>query len=270
MAEHNAIAFAFDERAVRVLPTNSGSFSVVAKDVADVLGYQWNGAQRISHVPEEWRGVTSVVTPSGNQEMLTLTEEGLYFFLSRSDKPKARPFQKWLAGEVLPSIRKNGFYGKGPSISQQLSAHGVRLRLLDKLEAERHPEKRLAIHQQLEHASRLLGLPTPALNAIGHEARPAAESPLIADFWEVIALLLGSDDEHQLNHARSDRLIALNLLQVERAAKAARLSMPRLDELRRVLRHSQSPRFVDMKSVNSRYGSTVKCWVFETEPGEEM
>lgn len=42
--------------------------------------------------------------------MLTLTEHGLYFFLGRSDKPAALPFQKWLAGEVLPSIRKTGAY----------------------------------------------------------------------------------------------------------------------------------------------------------------
>lgn len=42
--------------------------------------------------------------------MLTLSEPGLYFFLGRSDKPKALPFQKWLAGDVLPSLRKSGRY----------------------------------------------------------------------------------------------------------------------------------------------------------------
>lgn len=46
--------------------------------------------------------------------MLTLSEQGLYFFLGRSDKPKALPFQKWLAGEVLPAIRKTGKYEKQP------------------------------------------------------------------------------------------------------------------------------------------------------------
>lgn len=270
MADHNAIAFAFDERAVRIFPTNTGSFDVVAKDVADVLGYRWNGSQVIAHVPEEWRGVRSVLTLQGNQELLTLTEEGLYFFLSRSDKPKARPFQKWLAGEVLPSIRKNGFYGKGPSISQQLAAHGVRLRLTKELKVETDPAVRLALHQQLDHVSRLIGIETPALEAIGRSERPASESPLITDFWEAIALLIGETDEHKLNHARSTGLLAINLLQVERAAKAARLSMPRLDELRRVLRHSQSPRFVELKAVNSRHGGTVKCWVFEREEGEEV
>jgi hypothetical protein len=44
------------------------------------------------------------------QDMLCLSEPGLYFFLSRSDKPAALPFQKWIAGDVVPSIRKTGSY----------------------------------------------------------------------------------------------------------------------------------------------------------------
>lgn len=42
--------------------------------------------------------------------MAVLSEHGLYFFLNRSDKPKALPFQKQVAGEILPSIRKTGRY----------------------------------------------------------------------------------------------------------------------------------------------------------------
>ena len=50
------------------------------------------------------------MTPRGPQEMAVLTERGLYFFLGRSDKSKALPFQKWIAGDVLPAIRKTGSY----------------------------------------------------------------------------------------------------------------------------------------------------------------
>ena len=58
----------------------------VAKDVAETLGYKWNGNKTIGHIPEEWRGVESVSTPTGNQELIVLSEQGLYFFLGRSDK----------------------------------------------------------------------------------------------------------------------------------------------------------------------------------------
>lgn len=62
---------------VRVVDVN-GEPWFVAKDVCEALGYQWNGAARIAHIPEEWRGVTSVVTPGGTQEMATLSEQGLF------------------------------------------------------------------------------------------------------------------------------------------------------------------------------------------------
>ena len=102
--------FAFGEHLVRSITDENGDPWFVAKDVALALGYQWNGVSRIVHVPEEWRGVTSVVSPGGMQEVSTLSEQGLYFFLGRSDKPRALPFQKWLAGEVLPMLRKSGTY----------------------------------------------------------------------------------------------------------------------------------------------------------------
>ena len=102
--------FAFEEQLVRCRLDEHGEPWFVAKDVAVALGYQWKGISTIGHVPEEWRGVYSVQTPSGTQTMLTLSEQGLYFFVARSDKPRALPFQKWLAGEVLPSLRRTGRY----------------------------------------------------------------------------------------------------------------------------------------------------------------
>ena len=103
--------FAFGEHLVRSITDENGDPWFVAKDVALALGYQWNGSSRIAHVPDEWKRVTSVVTLRGDaQDMPLLSEQGLYFFLGRSDKPRALPFQKWLAGEVLPTLRKSGTY----------------------------------------------------------------------------------------------------------------------------------------------------------------
>lgn len=106
---------------VRTIIGNDGELLFIAKDVAETLGYTWKGISgTIPHVPEEWRGVRSVQTPSGKQEMATLTEQGLYFFLGRSDKPSALPFQKWIAGEVIPAIRRTGSFSV--SIPQTYSA----------------------------------------------------------------------------------------------------------------------------------------------------
>ena len=97
---------------VRVIERD-GEIYFVAKDVAQALGYSSSStpAQLMQSVPEIWKGIKRIDTPGGEQEMLCLTEQGLYFFLGRSDKPKALPYQMWIAGEVIPSIRKTGSYG---------------------------------------------------------------------------------------------------------------------------------------------------------------
>ena len=100
---------------VRVIE-NCGELFFVARDILRALEYadDYNPSRAIQAVPEEWKGVHRMHTPGGEQEMLTLSEQGLYFFLARSDKPKALPYQKWIAEEVLPSIRKTGSYSMAP------------------------------------------------------------------------------------------------------------------------------------------------------------
>ena len=124
--------FEFEGQPLRVHLDAAGEPWFVAKDVALALGYQWNGSARIAHVPEEWKRVTSVVTLRGDaQNMQLLSEPGLYFFVARSDKPRALPFQKSLAGEVLPSLRRLGRYempGRNGSQPVSLSPAALRLR----------------------------------------------------------------------------------------------------------------------------------------------
>jgi anti-repressor protein len=103
--------FNYDKSEVRTTIVNGDPW-FVAKDVAEALGYKWNGNKTIGHIPEEWGGVESISTPSGNQEIIIISEPGLFFFLNRSDKKSALPMQKWVAGKVLPSIRKTGAYSQ--------------------------------------------------------------------------------------------------------------------------------------------------------------
>ncbi len=97
------------------------TFDVVAKDVVECVGTLWKGTDCIRHVPQQWRGVRSVRTPSGTQEIITLSEEGLFFYLSRSDKPAALSFQMKVNGEILPQIRRTGSYSvqKQPQTLEQ-------------------------------------------------------------------------------------------------------------------------------------------------------
>lgn len=58
------------------------------------------------------KGVTLTDTPTsgGTQQLVYINEKNLYKVIMRSDKPQAEPFQDWVCGEVLPSIRKHGAY----------------------------------------------------------------------------------------------------------------------------------------------------------------
>lgn len=107
----NVIPFKFEAFEIRTLVIGGEPWFVV-KDIAGALEYAKTSApaKLVEHVPEQWKGVNRIHTPGGIQRLLLLSEQGLYFFIGRSDKPKALPFQMWLAGDVLPAIRKHGRY----------------------------------------------------------------------------------------------------------------------------------------------------------------
>ncbi|NET30641.1 MAG: hypothetical protein F6K19_01380 [Cyanothece sp. SIO1E1] len=93
---------------IRVLHKNDETLWFVAKDVCDVLG------TLTKHLPaildEDERGVDTIDTPGGKQKMTIISESGFYGLVVKSRKPIAIPFRKWVTNEVLPSIRKTGYY----------------------------------------------------------------------------------------------------------------------------------------------------------------
>lgn len=107
-------SFVFGNSDVRVAQDETGTLWFVAKDVAEALEYPETSLGQMNNltqaVPDEWKGHKPIMTLGGKQDVLCLAEAGLYWFLGRSDKSKALPFQKWIYGEVLPSIRKTGGY----------------------------------------------------------------------------------------------------------------------------------------------------------------
>lgn len=60
---------------------------------------------------DEEKDVLSVHTPGGYQSVTIINESGLYSLILSSRKPEAKAFKKWVTSEVLPSIRRTGFYG---------------------------------------------------------------------------------------------------------------------------------------------------------------
>ena len=102
---------------------------LIGKDVAVALGYKNPRDAITRHVDAEDKGVVKHDTPSGEQEMLIINESGLYSLILSSKMPKAKAFKRWVTGEVLPALRKNGVYEtvKAQQHIEQLEATNDRL-----------------------------------------------------------------------------------------------------------------------------------------------
>ena len=103
--------FEYQTKEVRTVQMGGEPWFVL-KDVCAVLGIN-NSRMVADRLDEDEKGVSSIDTLGGVQNMNVVNESGLYHVILRSDKPEAGPFRKWVTGEVLPSIRKNGGYIAG-------------------------------------------------------------------------------------------------------------------------------------------------------------
>lgn len=102
---------------IRVSGTSDNPLFCLA-DICRVLEIK-NVSDCKSRLKQEGIVLTEGVSKTTNQYgvtteqkvMLTfVNEQNLYRVIMRSDKPQAEPFQDWVCGEVLPSIRKTGRY----------------------------------------------------------------------------------------------------------------------------------------------------------------
>ena len=89
---------------------------MVGKDVAQALGYSNPRKALADHVDQEDKlqgdGVTIRDSIGREQTATLINESGLYSLVLSSKLPGAKRFRRWVTGDVLPSIRKDGGYIK--------------------------------------------------------------------------------------------------------------------------------------------------------------
>ncbi|CAK7025519.1 BRO-N domain-containing protein [Saezia sanguinis] len=100
--------FNFDQMPVRIIMKDDDPW-FVASDVATILGYA-SAKDMVRMLDDDEKGRQIVPTLGGNQEMTIISEPGLYKTIIKSQKAEAKPFQRWVTHDVLPSIRKTGAY----------------------------------------------------------------------------------------------------------------------------------------------------------------
>ena len=104
----NLIPFSFEQHPVRVV-MREGEPWFASSDVCEALTVG-NNRDAIGRLDDDEKGVGTVDTPGGRQDLGIINESGLYSLILTSRKPEAKRFKKWVTAEVLPSIRKTGGY----------------------------------------------------------------------------------------------------------------------------------------------------------------
>lgn len=106
---NNANVIAFCEKQVRINNVE-GEYWFCLKDVLAALGTKsrtnditWDDERdTIKSYPFE--------TDGGRQNIVFVSEAGLYELLGKVNSVKAKPFRRWVTHDVLPSLRKTGVY----------------------------------------------------------------------------------------------------------------------------------------------------------------
>ena len=117
----------------------------VAADVCRVLDII-NPTMAVGRLDDDEKGLSSIETLGGNQQMVVVNEAGLYSLILTSRKPQAKEFKRWVTHDVLPSIRKHGLY----AIDDVLENPDLLIKALTELKKEREEKKRLELENAVK------------------------------------------------------------------------------------------------------------------------
>lgn len=132
----NALSvFDYDGAAVRTIVVDGEPWFVLS-DLCRVLDIS-NPRNVATRLDEDEKGVHSVDTLGGAQNVTVVNESGMYQVVLRSDKPEAKRFRWWLTHEVLPAIRRTGQFGSAipTTLAAALELAAAEARRIEALEA---------------------------------------------------------------------------------------------------------------------------------------
>ena len=100
----------------------------IAKEVCNILGLA-NVARAVKNLDADEKKTISITLSNrnkrGSPKRTIINEPGLYNLISKSTKPEAKVFSRWIRHDVLPSIRKTGSYSVQPKIEEAPSSQKI-------------------------------------------------------------------------------------------------------------------------------------------------
>ncbi|MNJ16395.1 hypothetical protein D3C77_106560 [compost metagenome] len=167
---------------------------------------------------------------------------------------------------VMETVRE-----KGPLYEQQLLA-------LPEIRTVRIAKNHAQLHALVDALVHVVPLKKHQVEAAHAEIQTMAKDrqlainadhPIVVEFWELYEYL--NSAAGGLNHSRNDRTIAVNLNDFAKEAAEKRQKVPDLTELKRHLKTSKCPKFIESnKSTCSAWEldaankpKSVRCWIFQ-------
>ena len=117
--------FSFGNHEIRTVTDEHGEAWFVANDVCKALELTNPHKALADHVDREDLTQRDTLTPGGLQKLNHVNESGLYALIFGSRKESAKRFKRWVTSEVLPAIRKNGYYvanATNPAVQERTPA----------------------------------------------------------------------------------------------------------------------------------------------------
>lgn len=104
--------FIFESKRIHVVLDDEGEPWFSAPDTCRILELS-NVTMALRILDEDEKGLKFIETLGGRQHINCISRPGLDKLMSRSKRPEAKRFDRWVRHTVLPSIRKNGGYISG-------------------------------------------------------------------------------------------------------------------------------------------------------------
>ncbi|ATZ81219.1 BRO-N domain-containing GIY-YIG nuclease [Bodo saltans virus] len=126
----------FESAIISTIIDNNNKLWVNANEVTIALGYSDTKQSIKKHVSKDDKikleNINTDIKLNKHPHSIYINEGGLYSLILASRLPKAKKFKKWITDDVLPSIRKYGYYKQQKQFKNELNALMQKINYLTK------------------------------------------------------------------------------------------------------------------------------------------
>ncbi len=161
--------FLFSEKEVRTATDEQGEVWFCAKDVFEALDITWSQRSgSLKNYPENWVKALHLQGQTGSSEVIFISEPAVYKATFASRKPQAEVFANWVCSEVLPALRKQGYFGLAKDIDQIKATNSI-VSLLRTLSNTSDAFSFQLLTQRLRNLCNAMGEPMPDITLLGKD-----------------------------------------------------------------------------------------------------